>query len=180
MRKVIAGLFISLDGITESPDQWQESFDEDMAAELQAHIENTDTIVLGRVTYQEWADYWPNSDDELFAPYINNSPKYVVSTTLNEVQWGDRENITLFKSIEEVGKLKEQSGKHISVAGSPTLVRALIEQDILDELTLYIHPVVAGKGKRLFGDGSDLKRMDLVNARTTRTGNVITTHRLRK
>ncbi len=177
MRKVTAGLFISLDGVTESPDQWQfDHFDDDMMAALESHIAAEDTILLGRVTYQEWAPYWPTSNDEPYASHINNTPKYVVSTTLDTVEW---QNSTLIKGnlAEELARLKQQPGNNIGVAGSPTLVRSLLQGDLLDELTLMVHPVVAGSGKRLFGDGADLKRLRLVDAKTTSTGVAILTYR---
>lgn len=179
MRKVVAGLFISLDGVTESPEQWQfDYFDEDMMAGMGAHIAEEDTVLLGRVTYKEWADYWPTSDDELYGSHINKTPKYVVSTTLNKVAWGKWDNATLIKGnlAEEITRLKQQPGKNIGVAGSPTLVRSLLQDDILDELTLMIHPVVVGRGKRLFKDGDALKRLKPVYSKTTRTGVLIVTY----
>ena len=153
MRKVIAGLFISLDGVTESPNEWQfDNFDADMVAALVAHIAAEDTILLGRVTYQEWAPYWPAASDEPYASHINNTPKYVVSTTLDRVEWGNWNNVALLEGnlAREISKLKEQPGKNIGVSGSPTLVRSLLQDDLLDELTLMVHPVVVGHGKRLF------------------------------
>lgn len=180
MRKVIAGLFISLDGVTESPDKWQfDNFDEDMMASMSAHIAGEDTVLLGRVTYQDWAAYWPTSKDEPYASHINNTPKYVVSTTLKKVEW---KNSTLIKKnlAEEITKLKRQPGKNIGVAGSPTLVRALLQSDLIDELTLMIHPVVVGSGKRLFKDGGELKRLNLVDSKTTRTGVAFLTYQPRK
>jgi dihydrofolate reductase len=179
MRKVVAGLFISLDGITESPDQWQfDHFDDDMMAIMGAHIAAEGTILLGRVTYEEWAPYWPNSTDEPYASHINNTPKVVISTTLDKVKWGDWNNVALLTSnlAEEIARLKQQTGKNIGVSGSPTLVRSLLEADLLDELILMIHPVIAGKGKRLFKVGGDLKRLKLVNSKTTRTGVVVLTY----
>lgn len=176
MRKVIAGLFISLDGVTEAPNEWQfDNFDAEMGAAMGAHIAAEDTILLGRVTYQEWAAYWPTSNDEPYASHINNTPKYVVSTTLNRVEW---KNSTLIKGPlpEEIARLKQQPGKNIGVAGSPTLVRSLLQDDLLDELTLMTHPVVVGHGKRLFRDGSELKRLKLVNSQTTSTGVLIATY----
>jgi dihydrofolate reductase len=177
VRKVFSGLFISLDGVTEAPNEWQfDSFDEDLGTEMGAMIAETDTILLGRVTYQEWADYWPTSTDEPFAAFINNTPKYVVSTTLDNVAW---QNSTLLKGnlAEEIARLKAQPGKMITVTGSPTLVRSLLQQDLLDELTLMIHPVVAGKGKRLFPNGGDLKRLQLVGHKMTGSGVAILTYR---
>jgi dihydrofolate reductase len=180
MRKVIAGLFISLDGVTESPDKWQfDHFDEDMMAALTAHIAAEDTILLGRVTYQEWAPYWPTANDEPYASHINNTPKYVVSTTLVKVEW---KNSTLIKGnlAQAIAHLKQQPGKNIGVAGSPTLVHSLLQNDLLDELTLMIHPVVAGRGKRLFTDGNELKRLNLVASKATRSGVMLLTYHPRR
>src|SRR5574341_1146096 len=88
MSKVVAGLFISLDGIIESPDKWQfDYFNDEMVAALTAHIGAEDTLILGRVTYQEWAPYWPTSTDEPYASHINNTPKFVFSKTLDKVEW---------------------------------------------------------------------------------------------
>ena len=170
MRKVVSGLFISLDGVTEAPNEWQfDNFDAEMGAAMGAHIAAEDTILLGRVTYQEWAPFWPTSTDEPYASHINNTPKYVVSTTLDRVDW---QNSTLIKGdlAGEIARLKAQPGRNIGVAGSPTLVRSLLQQDLLDELTLMIHPVVVGHGKRLFNGEGDLKRLKLVNEQTTSTG----------
>ena len=177
MRKVVAGLFISLDGVTQSPDRWQfDHFDADMLEEMGAHIADEDAILLGRVTYQEWASYWPASADEPYASHINNTPKYVVSTTLDKVEW---KNSTLVKGsvAEEIARLKRQPGKNIGVAGSPTLVESLLRDGLLDELKLMIHPVVVGGGKRLFSDGGALKRLKLVASKTTGTGVLIAAYR---
>jgi dihydrofolate reductase len=179
MRKVISGLFISLDGVTESPDRWQlDSFDDDMMATMKAHIAAEDAIMLGRVTYQDWTHYWPTATDEPYASHINTTPKYVVSTTLESVEWGRWQNVNLIKGnlAEAVGKLKQQPGKHIGVAGSPTLARSLLQANLLDELTLMIHPVVAGDGKRLFEGAQALKRLKLVESKTTRSGVAILTY----
>ncbi len=180
MRKVVAGLFISLDGVIESPEKWQfEHFDDDMMAALQSHIASEDTVLLGRVTYQEWAAYWPTSTDEPYASHINNTPKYVVSTTLKEVDW---KNSTLIKGSlsDAISKLKQQPGKNIGVAGSPTLVRSMVQDDLLDELMLMVHPVVVGRGKRLFKNGNGLKRFKLVGSKTTSTGVAILTYQPRE
>jgi dihydrofolate reductase len=185
VRKVVSGLFISVDGVVESPDQWQESFDEEMGAELAKTLASTDAVLLGRVTYADWAQYWPNysgdGDDAAFANWINSSPKYVVSTTLDSVdEWP---NSTLLKGdfAESIGALKAGEGKSIAVAGSATLVRSLLAHDLLDELQLMISPVVAGGGRqRLFDDDGELKHLDLVDARGTSTGVIIATYRPRR
>ena len=182
MRKVISGLFISLDGVTEAPDQWQfDVFDADMGAAMAEHLAAEDTILLGRRTYQEWAPYWPTSTDEPYASHINNTPKYVVSTTLDGVQWGDYDTVSLIKGdpAETIARLKQQPGKNIGIAGSPTLVRSLLQADLIDELTLMIHPVIVGRGKRLF-DGGELKRLHLVQSMTTGSGVAFLTYHPRR
>lgn len=182
MRKVSSGLFISLDGVTESPDQWQfDHFDEGMMAALGVFLAETDAILMGRVTYQEWAGYWPTSTDEPFASFINKIPKYIVSTTLDRVEWGKWDSITLIKDnlAGAINRLKQQPGKNIGVTGSPTLVRSLLQNDLLDELTLMVHPVVVNRGKHLFEDGGELKRLKLVDNKTTPTGVAILTYQPR-
>ena len=154
MRKVVAGLFITLDGVVEAPVKWQEHFDEDMEQALVEQLASQDAVLLGRVTYQEWAPYWPTATDEPFAGFINSTPKYVFSSTLESVEaW---KNSILIKGdlAQAIAQLKQLPGKNIGTAGSPSLVSSLLEQDLLDELILLIHPVVAGKGKRLFQDGA--------------------------
>jgi dihydrofolate reductase len=185
MRKVAAGLFITMDGVTEEPGNWQETFDEDMGAAMGTMIAETDTILLGRVTYDYWKDYWPTDKvpegDNPFADFINNTPKYVVSKTLKDVQWGKFDNATLIgKNLkEEITKLKEQAGKTITVNGSPTLVNSLIQENLLDELTLIIHNVAAYEGTRLFNKGK-LKRFNLVDVKPTRTGVILATYQPRQ
>ncbi len=179
MRTVVAGLFISLDGVVEAPNKWQfDHFDADMAAALTAHVAAEDTVLLGRVTYQEWAPYWPTSQDEPYASHINNTPKFVVSRTLKRVDW---RNSTLVQGPlrQAITELKNKPGKNIGVAGSPTLVRSLLQDDLLDELILMIHPVVVGKGKRLFREGDALKRLRLAAAKATSTGVLIATYHRR-
>jgi dihydrofolate reductase len=182
MRKVVAGLFITLDGVTESPNLWQETFDEDMAADLQSGISEVDTILLGRATYQYWEPYWPTtSNNETFARFINTTPKYVASKTINKVQWGNFDNAKLLgrNLAEDITKLKEQPGKTISVMGSPTLVNSLLQQGLLDKLKPIIHNVVTYKGERLFTAGN-LTRLNLIDSKVTRTGVIITTYQPRQ
>ncbi|MCI0708803.1 MAG: dihydrofolate reductase family protein [Chloroflexi bacterium] len=182
MRNVVASLFVSLDGVAESPDQWQFEFDDDMLATITAEVAGVDTILLGRVTYEEWLHYWPTSMDEPFASHINSTPKVVVSTTLDKVEWGQWDRISLIKAnlAEAITRLKQQPGKDIGTVGSPTLVRSLLQSDLLDTLRLWVHPVVAGSGKRLFKDGDDLKRLKLVDSKVTPSGCVILTYELVK
>ena len=181
MRKLVSGLFISVDGVAENPGQWQENFDDDMGEHLAAFTSMADAVLLGRVTYEEWADYWPNKTDD-FAPFINNVQKYVVSSTLTGVAWGDHGKIELIKGADlvvTINDLKQQPGGTISVSGSPTLVRSLVQLGLLDELKLFIHPVVVGSGKKLFTDDTALTRLTLLSAQVTRTGTLIANYQPR-
>ena len=178
MRKVTAGLFVSLDSVTESPEKWQlPYFNDEMGEAIGAAMGAADAMLLGRVTYQEFASYWPGvrSEDQPFADYMNDTPKYVVSTTLDTVEWS---NSTLIKGnlVEEITKLKLQPGKNIGITGSTTLVQSLLQDDLLDELGLMIHPVVVGSGKRLFEEGGDLKALKLIDSKTFSTGVVSLTY----
>jgi dihydrofolate reductase len=145
---------------------------DEMAEAKASGMAVSDAMLLGRVTYQEFASYWPYQDsaDQLFTDYLNNTPKFVVSRTLQEpLEWN---NSTLIKEnvAEEIAKLKQQPGGDISITGSGTLVRSLLEDDLLDELRLMVHPVVVGSGKRLFEEGGDRKALELVDSKTFGTG----------
>ena len=180
MRKVVARLLMSLDGVVESPDKWEfEHFDDDMRADLGSQISGEDAMLLGRTTYQEWEPYWPTSTIEPFATHINRVPKLVVSTTLEEVKWGNRDNATLIGGnlAEAIAGLKKQPGKNVWVHGSPTLIESMLQNDLLDELRLAVYPVVAGRGKRLFKDKRAMKRLKLVDSKTTATGVSVLTYR---
>ena len=178
MRKVAAGLFSSIDGVVEAPNEWQPSFDDEMGAVLSRMLEEQDAVLLGRVTFTEWSGYWPNSTDEPFASWINSTPKYVASSTLDSVdQWS---NTTLMKGsvADFVAELRQQDGGTIGTAGSPSLVRSLITHGLLDELTLMISPVVAGGGrKRLFPADTVLTKFELVEGQPTSSGALIATYR---
>ncbi|GMA14240.1 riboflavin biosynthesis protein RibD (plasmid) [Deinococcus metallilatus] len=181
MRKLTAGLFLTLDGIAGSPNLWQETFDEDMGAELTRALSRTDTLLLGRTTYQEWAAYWPTATtDQDYARFINTTPKYVASTTLEQVAWGPYDSVQLIRGdlSQAVTDLKRQPGQDIAVQGSPTLVNALLQLGLLDELTLYVHNVVAYQGQRLFAEGS-LRRLELLDCRASRSGVIMATYRPR-
>lgn len=178
MRKVTAGLLVSLDGVVESPEKWQlPYFNDEMGEAIGAAMAAADAMLLGRVTYQEFASSWSgvSSEDQPFADYMNNTPKYVVSTTLEEVEWN---NSTLIKGnvAEEITRLKQQPGKNIGITGSATLVQSLLQDDLLDELGLMVHPVVVGSGKRLFEGGGDPKGLKLVDSKTFSTGVVYLTY----
>jgi dihydrofolate reductase len=181
MRKVVAWELVSLDGVMQSPQEWAFSYSNDEMEEANASgMSASDAMLLGRVTYQEFASYWPyqNSVDQPYTDYLNNTPKFVVSTTLEEpLEW---QNSVLIKGnvAEEIAKLKQQPGKDIGIVGSGTLVRRLLCNDLLDELSLMVHPIVVGNGQRLFEEGGDQKALELVNSRTFSTGVVYLTYQL--
>lgn len=177
MGRIVAGLFLSLDGVMEAPERWNPPyFNDEMGAAIGATMAESDAMLLGRVTYEEWAAYWPSQgDDNEFAGFINAVPKFVVSTTLDTVAW---RNSTLIDGdvAAEIAALKEQPGKDISISGSATLVRSLLRDNLLDELRLMVHPVVVGSGRRLFeGDGGQ-KALKLVDSTTFSTGVVSLTY----
>jgi dihydrofolate reductase len=175
MRRVIASLFLSLDGVVESPEKWHLQYvNDEMGAVIGQAMSEADAFLLGRVGYQEWAEYGPAADNEL-ADYMNSARKYVVSWTLTAADW---QNSTLLEGdiSEEVPELKQQPGKNITVSGSATLVRSLLAANLLDELRLMVHPIVVGSGRRLFEDG-DRKPLELVDSRTFSTGVVDLTYR---
>lgn len=178
MRIISAAVWMSLDGVMESPEQWAFPYANDEVEEVNhAGMAASDTLLLGRVTYQEFAAYWPNqSSDVPIAAYINTVPKVVVSTTLHTVAW---RNSTLIRTnvAEELTRLKQQQGKHITIIGSAALVQSLLRDGLIDELRLLVPPVVLGGGKRLFSATDMQQALTLVNARTFSTGVVYLIYR---
>jgi len=144
MRKVVAHLIITLDGVVKfdgvADTIGKQQDTEEGLADFFAKVAQEDAMLLGRVTYQEWADYWPTSTVEPFASHINNVPKYVVSKTLDSAPWGTRENATLIRGslADAITTLKQQPGKNIGIHGSPRLVEAMLQADLLDELRLEV------------------------------------------
>jgi dihydrofolate reductase len=180
VRKLVARELVSLDGVVEAPQGWAFSYSNDEMEEANASgMAASDAMLLGRATYEEFASYWPYQDsaEQPYTDYLNNTPKYVVSTTLEEpLGW---QNSTLIKGnvVEKISALKRQPGKDITVIGSGTLVHSLLQNDLLDELVLTVHPVVLGSGKRLFEDGGDRKALKLVNSKSFSTGVVVLSYR---
>jgi dihydrofolate reductase len=179
MRNVVASLFLSLDGVMEAPETWHfPYFNNEMGAAIGEGMSSTGAFLLGRRTYEQWAAYWPAqpSGANPMADVINTTPKFVASTTLDEVTW---QNSTLLNGnlAEEVTRLKEQAGKDISISGSATLVRSLLAEGLLDELRLMIHPVVLGRGGRLFENGTRQTPLALVDSQTFSTGVLNLTYR---
>jgi dihydrofolate reductase len=152
---ITSSLFISLDGVIEAPETWHfPYFNDEMGAAVGALMGESEATLLGRKTYDEFAAYWPNADpNDPFTAVMNGARKYVVSTTIEEAGW---ENSTVVNGDvkAELEKLTEQTS--LGTTGSATLVQWLLEQGLVDELHLLVHPIVVGKGKKLFADGAQV------------------------
>jgi dihydrofolate reductase len=185
MAKIIVTEFVSLDGVMEDPGGAEDfkyggwTFEIDRGEGDKFKLDETmesDALLLGRVTYEGFAAAWPSREGE-FADKFNNMPKYVVSSTLDQPKWS---NSTVLKgdAAEEVATLKQKQDGDIVVHGSGQLVQTLLEHDLVDELRLMVFPVVLGSGRRLFGDTSDKKRLELVDSRTVGDGVTILVYAL--
>jgi dihydrofolate reductase len=179
MRKIVGTVFVSLDGVMQAPGGvkeditggfahggWQFKFPDPAAdATLGATFDGYD-LLLGRRTYEGFAEAWPSRTDESgFADKMNSMPKYVVSATMDDAEWT---NSTVVPDVSEIPDLKQRHDGDLLVYGSATLLAALVEQNLVDELRLMIFPVVLGAGKRLFPDG--LARRPFALAETTQAG----------
>jgi dihydrofolate reductase len=187
MRKLVVSEFLTLDGVMQDPGGvgeikgggWNipymnEEFGQYKFDELAA----SDALLLGRVTYEGFAAAWPEEShvetEGEFAVMMNSYPKYVVSTTLDKVEWN---NSHLIKAnvMEEISNLKQQPGKNILISGSGKLVQSLMEHGLIDEYHLQIHPIVLGHGNQLFQDGSHVK-LKLIDSKTTSNGVILLTY----
>lgn len=186
MGRIVATEYVSLDGVIQAPGGGEEfrhagwTFDiERGEAGTKFKLDealSSEALLLGRVTYEGFAAAWPSMTDDMgFADKFNSMPKYVVSSTLEKAEWN---NSTILDGdvVEEVTKLKQTVGGDIVIHGSGQLVQALLEHDLIDELRLMVFPVVLGAGKRLFGDTSDKKRLQLTDSTTVGDGILILTY----
>ena len=152
MRKVVAYELLSLDGVAEQPDEFVTDWDEAMRDNLGRVITTQDAVLLGRRTYDEWAGFWPTSDIEPFASFINGVAKFVATSTTPRQTWA---NTTVINGglPEFVTELKRQSGGDIGVHGSIALTQSLLEEGLVDELRLVIAPALHMQGRKLFDKG---------------------------
>ena len=175
MGKLVVTEFITLDGVIEDPGGgetfdrggWAFQFERGEEGDKFKLDETLDAeaLLLGRVTYEGFAAAWPSMTDEVgFADKMNTMPKYVVSSTLHDLTWNNSTRVE-GDVAEEVAKLKEHVGGDLLVAGSATLVRTLVDRDLVDELRLMVFPTVLGAGKRLFGDSASTKAFRLAESR---------------
>jgi len=173
MRKIVADLFVSLDGVVESPEQWTGPyFTDDIGQMIGSEMAQADTMLLGRVTYQTFAASFANQAGGM-ADQMNAIPKIVVSATLEAADW---QNSTLVASPSELADYKRQPGRNIAISGSAGLVRSLLGQGLLDELRLLLFPVVVGSGQLLFDKVTERLPLTLLDSRTFSSGVVRVTY----
>jgi len=192
MSKVVAIEHLTLDGVMQGPARPDEDArdgfedggwaaarnDPAMMEVLGARMGSSWSLLVGRTTYEDFAKVWPNQPKpNPFTEALNNVEKFVASTTLAEpLPW---QNSTLLKgdAADAVAKLKKEHDKTLVIFGSGVLVQSLMRRDLIDEYVLQIHPLVLGKGRRLFPDGSPLTNFSLLDSVTTGTGVIIATYR---
>lgn len=192
MGRLTFNTFLTLDGVMQAPGAptedpsggfthggWLVPYaDPDMGRYITEAFATMDALLLGRKTYEIFAAHWPRVTDpnDPIAVALNTMPKYVVSRTLEKVEW---QNSSLIKGdlVREVSNLKRRYGREISVQGSSQLAQALIANDLIDEYRLWFYPIVLGTGKRLFGSGSVPAALTLTDTKRTSTGVVINTYR---
>jgi dihydrofolate reductase len=172
MRKVNLAEFVSLDNVIEGPAWTTPYWNDEIAKYKFDELFASDTLLLGRVTYQGFAAAWPTMKDEQgYADRMNNLPKIVVSTTLQTAKWNNS-RIVKDDVFNEVSRLKQQPGQDILIFGSGTLANSLIQHNLIDEYSLLVYPIVLGSGKRLFQGGTRLN-LKLVATKSFSSGVVL-------
>ena len=189
MRKLVAVTFVTLDGIMQAPGGpgeddsggfksggWSVNYWDDIVAQAMDEIfAKRPELLLGRKTYEIFAAYWPHAKAEDGADDLNNAKKYVVSRTLDKVEWN---NSILIKGdvVKEITRLKELDGPELQVHGSSNLIQTLLKHNLIDELQLLIYPVAIGNGKRFFGEDTNPSNFKLLDSKTSSTGVIIATY----
>jgi dihydrofolate reductase len=172
--RLVATEYLSLDGVFEEPGHWSGPFFNEEAAQFKLNeLQASDALLLGRKTYEGFAAAWPSMTDEAgFSEKMNTMPKYVVSTSLDRVEWAGS---ILVKGdlVEEIRKLKERPGGDLLLSGSAQLFNALTQANLIDLYRFMLHPVILGQGEKLFAEGGDRKPLNLTHTETFRSGIVI-------
>lgn len=175
MRKITAGLFISLDSVVEAPEEWHfPYFNEEMGAAVEAQLGTVDTMLFGRTTYEGFAEAWPDreeagEEDAGFAKKLGDARKIVVSNQKLELTWRNSEQLQ-GDFVEAVTALKNEPGGDIGMSGSVSVIRQLLDAGLLDELHLLVHPVAVRKGLRLFDESDTTLPLTLTKSETFKTG----------
>jgi len=172
--RLVATEYLSLDGVFEEPGRWSNPWFNDEAGQFKwEELQNSDAQLLGRKTYQGFASAWPTMEGVgEFGVKMNTMPKYVVSSTLDQLDWSGSKLIK-GNVMEEVRKLKKQPGKDLLLAGSGQLFNALVRENLIDLYRFMVHPVILGQGARLFDDGTSRRPLDLKETRRFKSGMVI-------
>jgi len=176
-RTVVAGHFVSLDGVAEAPERFFTAWDDETDARGADLIATQDAVILGRHTYDEWAGFWPDSEIEPFASFINAVPKYVATSTPLAREWNDAHVID-GGLVDFVRHLKDQPGGDIGVHGSISVTRALLAAGVVDELRLVIAPTIAGGGQRLFDDLPSVRLETVRGTNASPSGHLLVAYRV--
>jgi dihydrofolate reductase len=175
-RKVVAYELLSLDGVAEAPDQFITAWDDETDANLAEVIASQDVVILGRHSYDEWADFWPTSDIEPFTAFINPVTKYVATSSPLAREWTNAHVID-GDLATFVRQLKEQPGGDIGVHASSSVTRALLAAGVVDELRLVIAPTITGRGRRLLDDLPSI-RLQTIGSTTSPSGHLLVNYRV--
>ncbi len=176
MRKVVAYELLSLDGVAEDPDGFITDWDDATDVNLATLIATQDAVILGRRSYDEWAEFWPGSEIQPFATFINGVAKYVATSAPLEREWA---NTTVIDGdlVEFVRDLKDRPGGDIGVHASISVARTLLAASVVDELRLVIAPMIAGSGRRLL-DGLPSIRLESIRSATSPSGHLLVDYRV--
>jgi len=175
MRKIVVYELVSLDGVAEAPDTFF-AWDDAIDARLGTDIATQDAVILGRHSYDEWAAFWPSSQIEPFATFINGVAKHVATSTPLDREWA---NATVIDGglVEFIRGLRQQPGGDIGVHASLSVARALLAADVVDELRLVIGPMIVGHGRRLLDDLPTI-RLELIRSEISPTGSLLVDYRV--
>jgi dihydrofolate reductase len=176
VRKIVVYELLSLDGVAEYPDRVLADWDKAMDAKLAAVIATQDAVILGRRSYTEWAQFWPSSQIQPFATFINGVTKYVATSTPLDRDWA---NTTAIDGglVDFVRDLKQQPGGDVGVHASISIAQALLAADVVDELRLVIGPMIVGHGRRLL-DGLPSTRLELLRSEISPAGYLLVDYRV--
>ncbi|KQX66257.1 dihydrofolate reductase family protein [Angustibacter sp. Root456] len=175
-RKVVAAYFLSLDGVAEAPDRFLTAWDDETDASGERLISTQDVVVLGRRTYDEWAAFWPTSDIEPFASFINAVPKHVATSCPLDPAWANAQVID-GDLVDFVRQLAAQPGGDIGIHGSICITRTLLGAGLVDELRLVVSPTIVGSGRRLL-DGLPFARLETIRSATSPSGHLLVEYRV--
>jgi dihydrofolate reductase len=176
VRKVVLSELLSLDGVAEDPNKFFFDWDEVVDAKGAAVIATQDAVILGRRSYDEWSEFWPGSDIEPFATFINGVAKYVATSTPLDRKWANT-TVVDGELVEFVRDLRNQPGADIGVHASISVAQALLAAGVVDELSLAIAPAIAGSGRRLL-DGLPAIRLESIRSTTSPTGYLLVDYRV--